>query len=97
VSTVTVTPGVTINVPSVMFIVLWVCSMTFLHQPPILETLCPNTVSVETIPLGTLIVTPGVTGTVLTYMLPTGRAPCLPSIYGQNDTLCKSEHLGGEL
>jgi len=42
--------------------------------------------------LGTVIVTPGATGTTRAPNIRAGRAPVLPSIYGQSDTLCKSEH-----
>jgi hypothetical protein len=47
--------------------------------------------------LGTASVTPDATGTTLTANRRAGRARRLPSIYGQSDTLCKSEHLGGPL
>jgi len=97
VSTVPVTPGVTINVPRGMVSTLTVLGHSVSKMGGWCRKVIEQTHNTINITLGTLIVTPGVTVTVLTQRLPTGRAPCLPSIYGQNDTLCKSEHLGGEL
>jgi len=97
VSTVPVTPGVTINVLGVVVSTLIVLGHIVSKMDGWCRNVIEQTHNTINITLGTLIVTPGVTGTVLTYRLPTGRAPCLPSIYGQNDTLCKSEHFGGEL
>ena len=82
----------TLTVPRVPFVVSRFRSNTFLHQPPILETMDPSCVNVETSMLGTTSRAPGVTGTTLTTNRRAGRARRLPSIYGQSDTLCKSEH-----
>jgi len=41
---------------------------------------------------GTVVVTFGAMGEAMALRRRAGHAPVLPSIYGRNDTLCKSEH-----
>ena len=92
VSVVPVTPGALLVVPSMLVSTLTQLGSIVSRMGGWCRKVFERNRDTANGTLGTVIVTPGATGTTRAPNIRAGRAPVLPSIYGQSDTLCKSEH-----
>ena len=92
VSVVPVASGVTLVVPSMLVSTLTVLGRIVSRMGGWCRKVFERNRDTANGTLGAANVTPGATGATFTPRRRAGCAPLLPSIYGQSDTLCKSEH-----